>query len=375
MIEGRAFPAAYAERYRAAGYWTDETFAEFVVDRTTRFAARLAVVGVDAHGLTVRWTYADLADAADDWAERLAGAGVDPGDRVVVALPNVVEFVAVVLGCFRRGVVPVFAQPGHREAELTQFCRIADVVAVVVCGETDGFDHLALLERVGERLRERGLRAPVVVDVQAGAGHRGPSDEGAGHRGASTSERHETPSPLRILFVCTANICRSPYMELRAKALTGANDRVEFLSAGTHGFRAHAVDATMAESLHDRGVDAELIDGFTSQRLTRELIASADLVLTAEASHREYVLEEAPAAFRKVFTLGQFAESVARLDPGLNGRALVTAVGHRRAGASTLQDIRDPFRRGRAAADASADQIDALFQAVLGRLTGPEADL
>lgn len=178
--------------------------------------------------------------------------------------------------------------------------------------------------------------------------------------------------PLRVLFVCTANICRSPYMELRARDLIEGRDGVVFSSAGTHGFRSHPVDPTMAGVLAARGVGDELVAGFASRRLTRELINDADLVLTAESSHRAFVLEDVPGAFRKAFTLGQFAESIDRVDAALTGAALVTAAGHRRAGAVDAHDIRDPYRRGRAAAEASADQIDQLLQAVLPRLSPSE---
>ena len=178
-------------------------------------------------------------------------------------------------------------------------------------------------------------------------------------------------APLRVLFVCTANICRSPYMELRSRALAGADSGIEFASAGTHGFNAHRVDRTMAEVLSERGVSADLVNGFASRPLTDDLIEAADLVLTAEASHRQFVLEEVPGAFRKAFTLAQFAESVERVDADLHGAELVTAVGHRRAGTAEHHDIRDPYRRGKAAAEVSADQIDALLQSVLRRLAQP----
>ncbi|GAA1520046.1 hypothetical protein GCM10009788_24820 [Nocardioides humi] len=192
------------------------------------------------------------------------------------------------------------------------------------------------------------------------------AEEVAGARTSTAGSR-----PLRVLFVCTANICRSPYMELRSRSLAGSGSGIEFASAGTHGFDAHPVDRTMAAVLAERGVSSDLISGFASRPLTDDLIDAADLVLTAEATHRQFVLEEVPGAFRKAFTLGQFAESVARVAPDLRGAELVTAVGHRRAGTADHHDIRDPYRRGKAAAEVSADQIDALLQAVLRRLAVP----
>ena len=156
------WPEEARRRYRELGYWTDETFAEFVADRCARFADNVAVVGLDAHGRETRWTYADLAVAAEQAAARVATAGVAPGDRVVVALPNIAEFVAVVLGLFRLGALPIFALPTHRAVELTQFCVTADAAAMVVA--TDDLAELHAV--VADRVREQGIEPPVLVDIR-----------------------------------------------------------------------------------------------------------------------------------------------------------------------------------------------------------------
>ena len=52
-----------------------------------------------------------------------------------------------------------------------------------------------------------------------------------------------------MLFVCTANICRSPFLELTARRLSGPGSGVEFSSAGTHGFDSHAMDDVMVATL------------------------------------------------------------------------------------------------------------------------------
>ncbi len=47
------------------------------------------------------------------------------------------------------------------------------------------------------------------------------------------------------------------------------------------------------------------VSGFRSRRLTGELVDEADLVLTAERRHRQFILDDHAHAFGKVLTLGQ----------------------------------------------------------------------
>jgi len=156
--------------------------------------------------------------------------------------------------------------------------------------------------------------------------------------------------PLRVLFVCTANICRSPFLELTARRLSGPGSGVEFSSAGTHGFDSHAMDDAMVATLTE-----DTSSGFASRRLTGPLLAEADLVLTAEATHRSFILEEFPQHLRKVFTVGQFAAAV--------------AVGARRTAARREHDIADPYRRGESAAATAADTMSRMLGVIVPRLS------
>ena len=73
------------------------------------------------------------------------------------------------------------------------------------------------------------------------------------------------------------------------------------------------------------------------------MVDEADLVLTAEAAHRTFILDDHPGSFRKVFTLGQFAEAVRVADPSLTGRDLLEVVGERRGAADASLDVDDPY--------------------------------
>ncbi|WP_433528278.1 (2,3-dihydroxybenzoyl)adenylate synthase [Micromonospora sp. CA-263727] len=164
------WPADLAARYRALGYWRDETFGALLASRAAQHPDRTAIVGRSARsGEWVRLSYPELDRAATTVHAALRAAGIRPRDRIVLQLPNCVEYVSYLFGIFRAGAWPVFALPGHREAELTQFCLVADAAAHVLTGRGPrGGDPPAVARRVAERLRAAGHPPPLVIDVGAG---------------------------------------------------------------------------------------------------------------------------------------------------------------------------------------------------------------
>ena len=250
----------------------------------------------------------------------------------------------------RRGEIPEFTgisspyeEPTDADVSVDTTGRsIEDALDDVIAGLRDA-DYLDLSD-------------PPVVEVDAPKRRR-------------NANQPPKPRPLNVLFVCTANICRSPFMEITARELAGPDAPVEFSSAGTHGFREYPMDEVMASTLIERGLSAGT---FLSRPLTAALIEDADLVLTAEASHRAFILDDHAAAFRKVFTLGQVAEVVRNSPEGLTGPELVRALGDRRGASEPRLDVRDPYGRGAKAAEAAAEQIDELLRVVVSALAGTE---
>lgn len=175
--------------------------------------------------------------------------------------------------------------------------------------------------------------------------------------------------PLRVVFVCTANICRSPFLEVSARALAGEDSGVEFSSAGTHGYDAQPMNPEMVATLASASAD-----DFASRRLTAAILQEADLVLTAESTHRSFILDEFPQHFRKIFTVGQFAATVAE-HPDLTGRELVAAAAGRRTAARPEHDIADPYRRGEAAARTAADTMTTMLSVIVPRLAAGGSDV
>lgn len=158
----QCWPDDLAALYRARGYWRGESFGGFL-----RRQAGLRPDAVALVAGTRRWTYADLDRESGRFATGLLALGLVPGDRVIVQLPNIGEYFVIVFGLFKAGILPVFALPGHRLAEIGHFAEKAEAAAHVVAGEGHGFDYRALSGAVRQAVP--GLRQTIVVGAAAGA--------------------------------------------------------------------------------------------------------------------------------------------------------------------------------------------------------------
>jgi protein-tyrosine-phosphatase len=138
-----------------------------------------------------------------------------------------------------------------------------------------------------------------------------------------------------ILFVCTANICRSPMAAaLMHKRIAewGLADQVEVQSAGMwarDGERA-SDGATMV--LGRRGIS---LQEHRSQMMTSELLEAASIVLVMEEEHRRSLFYLDPKHLRKVFLLTEM-------------------VGH-------SEEIADPYGGPLEGYAETADQLDRLI--------------
>ncbi|MDQ7908228.1 low molecular weight phosphatase family protein [Phytohabitans sp. ZYX-F-186] len=156
---------------------------------------------------------------------------------------------------------------------------------------------------------------------------------------------------FQTLFVCHANLCRSPMAERLAGVRAARAEGLAVASAGTHAQPGRRMHPYTEQVLAELGAAP---DGFRSQPATAPLLAGSQLVLTATRRQRAHCVSLAPATVRRTFTLRQFARLAATVDrdrlAGLpaaaRARALVDEVAAARGTAQPVppddDDLLDP---------------------------------
>ena len=198
-----------------------------------------------------------------------------------------------------------------------------------------------------------------------------------------------SPEVFRLLFVCTGNICRSPFAQFHTRFLLGARlgpwaRAFSVQSAGTSAVRGHRMHDDSRAQLSTRR-DHPDVGAFTARQLPDRDVLLADLVLTMTREHRSTVLGDVPKALPTTFTLREFARLLRAVDPAAlaalprnpvrRAHALVELARGARGTVPAVpaeQDaVPDPISGGPEAHAEAARVIDESLRTFLGLLVPP----
>ncbi|MBY6060288.1 low molecular weight phosphatase family protein [Microbacterium esteraromaticum] len=174
---------------------------------------------------------------------------------------------------------------------------------------------------------------------------------------------------VRILTVCTGNVCRSP-VAATVLAARLADLPVVVHSAGTHAPVGTAITPQAGSIAARAGADAAAIETHRARYLVEPMLAEADLVLGMTADHRDTVVQLMPRKQRQVLTVREFAARSATLTddeitrwadsagaiPAQRVAAVVAAVAQSRVLAEA-KDVIDPYRQSDAVYTQMANEL------------------
>ena len=145
-----------AVRYRAGGYWRNETLADVARRTCDEAPDHLLLIEGDR-----RVTRAEAWDAASRLAAFFLSRGLEPGDVVSFQLPNWIEAAVIALAARRCGLVLNPVPPIYRESEVGYILQDCRSKLIFVPHVFRKHDHQRMLD--GLRARLPSVRDVVVV--------------------------------------------------------------------------------------------------------------------------------------------------------------------------------------------------------------------
>ncbi|MCW2596619.1 MAG: low molecular weight protein-tyrosine phosphatase [Pseudonocardiales bacterium] len=143
---------------------------------------------------------------------------------------------------------------------------------------------------------------------------------------------------------------------------------VNISSAGVQALLGHGIDRSSASALGQLGIDP-------SQHRARQfepwMAVDADLILTAERAHRDQVMTELPSAFRRTFTMKEFARLSRHVGSGNPKEVIAEIAGIRAIDGPVPEDddnMPDPYRGRIKQATSIAQQVSATVRATISVL-------
>ncbi len=155
-----------AKKYEEKGYWKSENFSQVFDQIAERFWEREALVGGDQ-----RYTYGELKKGSDRLALHFVKLGLKHGDRIIVQLINIPEFVFIYLALQKIGVIPVMCLPQHRYTEISQIAAKAEAVGYIIPGVARKYNYAELVEEVAASLPSIKVKMVAGVNQEVPEGY------------------------------------------------------------------------------------------------------------------------------------------------------------------------------------------------------------
>ena len=96
-------------------------------------------------------TYAELDEQTEKVAKGFLALGIKDGDKVVLQMPNVLEYPVTLFALYKVGAIPILALHSHREKEIGSMISTADAVAYIIPEKYQGYDFVSLAQSMKEQ--------------------------------------------------------------------------------------------------------------------------------------------------------------------------------------------------------------------------------
>lgn len=118
---------------------------------------------------------------------------------------------------------------------------------------------------------------------------------------------------IRILTICTGNVCRSPMAERLLQ------QKLDEIRPGVFDVRSAGIQALVNSPMDTRAEGLLRVlggssDGFAARQLQEAQLADVDLVLAMSIEHRDRILNLMPRLLKRTFTVRELARMLDALE-------------------------------------------------------------
>lgn len=135
--------------------WEGMTLGEVLTFWSKKYSGRIALKEADR-----QMTYEELEKEAKVIAYGFQRRGFKKGDKVVLQIPNMIEFVTISFALFKLGIIPVLALPAQRKTEIKGIIEKSNAKGYVIKDKYLGFDYRNMANEI---LSELEIPLTVIV--------------------------------------------------------------------------------------------------------------------------------------------------------------------------------------------------------------------
>lgn len=110
--------------------------------------------------------------------------------------------------------------------------------------------------------------------------------------------------PIHILYVCSANMCRSPMAEAHLKSIIKDLENVKVRSAGTIAVSGMPMSIGAGAILEEENIETH----HQSTHIAKPILDWADIIFVMEEEHKDHMSELSPENKEKIVFLGNFKD-------------------------------------------------------------------
>lgn len=141
------------EKYYDENIWDHLTLGDALEKWSNSFKDRIAVIDGDT-----KISYEKLNIEAKLYARGFLERGINKGDKVILQLPNCLEFLVASFALFKIGAIPVMALPAHRNSEIKGIIEKSNAKAYISKDKYLGFSYADMIRGILNEL-------PIDIDV------------------------------------------------------------------------------------------------------------------------------------------------------------------------------------------------------------------